>query len=592
VPSLVINGQRRHFIARKLTTLGRGPDNDLTLSGHEVAATHAVLKIDSGRFIINPTSRKYPVIVNGKKIRKHVLEHGDLIKIDGTQLRFDLWDEPDATASHAPPDPMDELNAYDRLCQFSMRLADADNVEVLLRKLMDEVITLTGAAKGFLLLKTADGFDVKTARNLNHETIADDVQAVSDSIVETVLSTGKPLIVSDALNDTMFSASRSVIQLRLCSVMCVPLVFAKETLGVIYVGNDNVVSLFETQTLNILSVFCAQAALLVANALQQDELSQDNARLRVELEGHQYGELIGTSSSMRDVFARIEKTAQTNVSVLIRGETGTGKELIAREIHKRSKRASGPFIAVNCGALATNLIESALFGHKKGAFTGAHADKIGCFQQANGGTLFLDEIGEMPKELQVKLLRAIQERSVTRLGSSRMEAIDIRLLTATHVDLETAIKEHRFRQDLYYRINVLSVDLPPLRDRGEDRLLLAQHFVTKLASEYGKSNLRLTSSAVAMIHRHGWPGNIRELQNRMRKAVLLTDSNTIADTDLELSEETISQRVVPLSEAREQFQSDYIDRILALNGGNRTKTARDLAVDPRTIFRHLEKKRQ
>ncbi|MEE2757590.1 MAG: sigma 54-interacting transcriptional regulator, partial [Myxococcota bacterium] len=487
MPSLVINGQRRYFIARKLTTVGRGPDNDLILNESEIELTHAVLKIDSGRFIINPTSRKHPVLINGKKVRKHVLEHGDLITIANTQLRFDLWDEPDATGSNSPPDPTDELDAYERLCQFSMRLADTDSVEILLSKLMDEVITLTGAAKGFLLLKTQDGFDVKTARNLNHENIADNMHAVSDSIVETVLSTGKPLIVSDALNDTMFSASRSVIQLRLCSVMCVPLVFARETLGVIYVGNDNVVSLFEKETLSILSVFCAQAALLVANAIQRDELTYDNARLRVQLEGHQYGELIGTSGAMRDVFARIEKTAQTNVSVLIRGETGTGKELIAREIHKRSKRAAGPFIAVNCGALATNLIESALFGHKKGAYTGAHTDKVGCFQQANGGTLFLDEIGEMPKELQVKLLRAIQERRVTRLGSNRVETVDIRLLTATHVDLETAIKEHRFRQDLYYRINVLSVDLPPLRERGEDRLLLAQHFVSKLAAEYGKS---------------------------------------------------------------------------------------------------------
>jgi DNA-binding NtrC family response regulator len=381
------------------------------------------------------------------------------------------------------------------------------------------------------------------------------------------------------------------MQLRLCSVMCVPLLFGQAILGVIYVGNDNVVSLFEQGSLDVLKVFCSQAALLLANAIAKDELRNDNARLRAELEGRRYGRLIGDDPSMRAVFARIEKVANTTVNILIRGQTGTGKELIAREIHRRSACGDGPFIAINCGALPSTLMESAMFGHKRGAFTGAIADKIGCFQAANGGTLFLDEIGEMPNELQVKLLRAIQERVVSRLGSTRLEPVDIRLLTATHVDLENAIGVGRFREDLYYRINVVTIELPPLKDRGEDVLLLARHFLAKLVEEYERPITGFSRDAVSAIQRHGWPGNIRELQNRIRKAVILSDATLVCSEELELTASQVIERVLPLAVAKEDFQRQYIDRVLAINGGNRTKTARELGVDPRTIFRHLEKSR-
>jgi transcriptional regulator with PAS, ATPase and Fis domain len=280
--------------------------------------------------------------------------------------------------------------------------------------------------------------------------------------------------------------------------------------------------------------------------------------------------------------------AATDISVLITGETGTGKELIARELHSRSQRAKHPFITINCGAIPENLLESELFGHLRGAFTGAVSNKIGRFQSADHGTLFLDEIGEMPLPLQVKILRALQEKVVVRVGDTSSETIDIRILAATNRDLDAEIKAGRFREDLYYRLNVVNLHLPPLRDRGDDIAVLARYMVGRYGPEYGSAVRGLTPNAIAAVKRHRWPGNIRELENRIKKAVVLADKALLGPEDLDLSPDDLPS-ILPLADAKEKFQREYINEVLALNAGNRTKTARDLGVDPRTIFRHLEK---
>jgi transcriptional regulator with PAS, ATPase and Fis domain len=291
---------------------------------------------------------------------------------------------------------------------------------------------------------------------------------------------------------------------------------------------------------------------------------------------------------MQEVFRKVQKVANTDISVLVTGETGTGKELIARELHNRSPRAKGPFISINCGAIPENLLESELFGYVRGAFTGAATNKVGRFQSANKGTLFLDEIGEMPVLLQVKILRALQDRMVQRVGDTASEPIDIRVIAATNRDLETEIKNGRFREDLYYRLNVVSLHLPPLRDRGEDVVVLARYMLAKYAPEYGEKVRGFSPSAIVAIKRHRWSGNIRELENRIKKAVVLADKAMLGPDDLGLSPDDLPP-ILNLVEAREKWQRDYINEVLELNGGNRTKTARDLGVDPRTIFRHLEK---
>ncbi|MCB9542092.1 MAG: sigma 54-interacting transcriptional regulator [bacterium] len=596
MPSLVVRPEgRSHSILRKLTSIGSDADCDLVLDDDSVGPTHAHIRLEDGRFVLVSQARAWPVKVNGKKVRKQGLEHGDRIELGDVALDFNLWGDPSST-DEAPyaapaPDTADELRAYRRLAEFTARLAEREDVDALLETLMDEVVNLTGADKGFLLLADGDDLSVRTARNLARESITRSLDQISDSIVSRVIERREPLIISDALNDTVFKSSVSVMQLKLCSVMCVPLLFGGRLFGLIYVGNDNVVNLFDDRSLDVLTVFAGQAALLIANAMQRADLRQDNARLRAEIEGQRFGQIIGSCDAMKAVFRRVEKVAATDISVLILGETGTGKELIAHEIHRRSRRANGPFVAVNCGAIPENLMESELFGHRRGAFTGAVENKMGSFQAADGGTLFLDEIGEMPVHLQVKLLRAIQERTVTRVGDSKPTAVDIRLVCATHVDLEAAIREHRFREDLYYRINVVSIPLPPLRDRDEDVVLIARYLLDRLVREYERPIAGFTREAIIAMRKHTWPGNIRELENRLKKAVVLADGPEIGSIDLDLDEDMLQDRILPLADAKERFQRRYIDEVLALNDGNRTKTARDLGVDPRTIFRHLEKTR-
>jgi transcriptional regulator with PAS, ATPase and Fis domain len=243
---------------------------------------------------------------------------------------------------------------------------------------------------------------------------------------------------------------------------------------------------------------------------------------------------------------------------------------------------------VNCGAIPENLLESELFGHVRGAFTGAVASKQGRFQTANKGTLFLDEIGEMPHALQVKILRALQEHIVTKVGDTTSESVDIRVIAATNRDLEVETRNGRFREDLYYRLNVVHLLLPPLRDRGDDIVVLARYMLSRYAPEYSSKVRGFSPGAIVAIKRYRWPGNIRELENRIKKAVVLADRTMLGPDDLGINPDEIPA-ILPLADARERWQSSYINEVLGLNGGNRTKTARDLGVDPRTIFRHLEK---
>ena len=586
MPSLIFSGRSQPLV-RKLSSIGSDPECDIVVTGNGVGPTHAHIRLEEGRFVLFPREpRLHPVLVNGKSVKKHVLEHGDSLLLGQVPGKFHLWDDRTTSERDAGP-AIDELQAYRRLAAFSNHLALRVGVDELLETLMDEVVGLTGADKGFLLMMQEGEPRVRTARNINKETIGASIDHVSDSIISRVVESREPLIVSDALNDAKFNASISVMQLRLCSVMCVPLIFQGNLLGVIYVGNDNIVNLFEPRSLEQLTVFASQAALLLQHALQVQSLRRETAELRQGLDRKQFGEIIGTCDAMREVFRRVEKIAGTDISVLILGETGTGKELIAAEIHRRSRRKAAPFVAINCSAIPENLMESEFFGHKRGAFTGASSDKEGLFKAANGGTLFLDEIGEMPPNLQVKLLRAIQERTITAVGDTRPTPVDIRVVAATHVNLELAIKEGRFREDLYYRLNVVSIELPPLRARDEDVVLIARFLLEKYAKEYARPVHGFTREAIISLRKHVWAGNIRELENRIKKAVVLADDLQISPHDLDLGEEILAGRVLPLAEAKEAYQRRYIDEVLALNGGNRTKTARDLGVDPRTIFRHV-----
>ncbi|HYG68326.1 MAG TPA: sigma 54-interacting transcriptional regulator, partial [Anaeromyxobacteraceae bacterium] len=408
-------------LVKRITSVGRDPENDVAVTDAALPATALHIHFD-GREYNAAAHEGADMVVNGRRRSAWRLAPGDRIRIGATELAFDV--APRALAPRAAPAPRGL--AIESLVRFSERLLGATDLATLLDELLDAVVDVTQADKGFLILVEDGELTVRAARNVARETIDDAVSRVSDSIVRRVLETRRPIVVADALHDAEWAGSSSVVNLKLCSVMCAPLMEKGEVFGAIYLGNDNVVSLFDERSLEVLTVFAAQASLLVQNALLLDSLRRENEALREAAATRQYGELVGTGPSMREVYRRIDRVAGTDISVLVSGETGTGKEVVAREIHRRSPRAEKPFVAVNCGAIPENLLESELFGHVKGAFTGAVATRVGRFQAAHGGTLFLDEIGEMPLALQVKILRALQERAVTKVGDGRAESVDIR----------------------------------------------------------------------------------------------------------------------------------------------------------------------
>ena len=555
------------------------------VQGEDVSENHATIMKEKGSWFLAVMGRSRPTLINDKKVKKQRLADGDEIRIGDDTLVFKEYDQPKADNSK---DLREENQTYRTIVAFSEELLASADLPALLDKMMDMVVKLTVADRGFLVLFEAGEPVVKVARNIQQQSIDDPQELLSDTIIEKVVREQEALIVADALHHEEFRSAASVMSLKLNSVMCVPLMEAGQLFGILYVGSNQAVNLFQQHHLEVLTIFAANASLMIQNAIQKDNLRGERDELKDELARRRFGELLGSCKHMETVYKTIRKVAPTDVGVLITGDTGTGKELVAQEIHRRSNRTDKPFVVINCGAIPENLLESELFGHVKGAFTGAVATRTGKFQQAHGGTLFLDEIGEMPAPLQVKLLRAIQEKVVTKVGATLQENVDIRILAATNKNLEQEIAASRFREDLYYRLNVVCVHLPPLRDRAEDIMLLAYYFIKKYTREYNTRTRDFTPQTVVTIKKYAWPGNIRQLENRIRKAVIMADTAHIRPEDMDLGTDHLGP-VLSLAQAKEEFQRTYINEVLARNNDNRTKTAKDLGVDPRTIFRHLEK---
>lgn len=334
----------------------------------------------------------------------------------------------------------------------------------------------------------------------------------------------------------------------------------------------------------------------VKNAITQRELFRENRALRRELNSqHNFSEIIGNSQSLQQVFRLVEKVADTNAGILIQGESGTGKELIARAIHFNSGRASKPFLAVNCGALPESLLESELFGHTKGSFTGATGDKKGLFRSAAGGTLFLDEIGEMPVALQVKLLRALQEHEVTPVGSSSPVKFDARIIAATNKNLETEVGETRFREDLYYRLNVIEISLPPLRERREDIPLLARHFGAKAARTLNAPEKPVSKEAMFALVNHDWRGNVRELENAIERAFILSGDEIDVESLPPKIRAGSSSHPVEIRDTEnfrptlEETERRYITEIMAATGEDKAQAANILGIDLSTLYRKLKR---
>lgn len=408
---------------------------------------------------------------------------------------------------------------------------------------------------------------------------------IGEGITGRVIETGKALAIPKISEEPLFlnrTASRKMKMQQEVSFICVPVKKGKQVIGAFSVDKpyDETYSLKSGKKLmSVIATMIAQHVInLETIRLEKDQLREENRRLRNELENkYRITDIIGNSNKMREVYQMISQVSKSNATVLVRGESGTGKELVANSIHYNSLRAKGPFVKVNCAALPANLIESELFGHEKGAFTGAVKKKLGKFELANKGTIFLDEIGSIDQEVQVRLLRVLQEKEFERVGGHRTIKIDVRIIAATNKNLEDAVEKETFRGDLYYRLNVFPIYMPPLRERKTDILLLADYFLEKYAKENSKSIKRFSTPSIDMLVDYHWPGNVRELENCIERAVLLCEEGVIHSYHLPPTLQTGPESgTIPkasLEEAVSKLEREMLIDALKNTRGNVTQAA-------------------
>jgi Nif-specific regulatory protein len=488
------------------------------------------------------------------------------------------------------------LRELDTLYEVSQALAGAATLHVGLEETMGLLRRCPGALRGSLTL-----LDEET-RELYIEAALDLPDAgrtaryrLGEGITGEVVETGRPIVVPDVEREPRFlhrTVRRSAGPGQAVSFICVPILLDHRPVGALSVDLPYRSTEDPTPLIKFLHVVGALVALRLKT---ERPLEEENRLLRQELRArYDFTQLVGTSGPMRDVLAAIAQVAETVTTVLIRGESGTGKELIGHALHYNSSRARGPFVKVNCAALPETLIESELFGHERGAFTGALARKKGRFELADGGTIFLDEIGELALTTQVKLLRVLQGREFERVGGHETIRVDVRIVTATNRNLEQAIAERGFREDLYYRLNVFPIFLPPLRDRTPDILLLADHFVEKYARVHQKKVKRLTTPAIDMLMRYHWPGNVRELENVIERAVIVSTGTAIHGRHLPPTLQTPEVGgAIPgsLKAAVERLEADLLVDALKAARGSVADATRILASTERIVRYKLRKHR-
>jgi Nif-specific regulatory protein len=421
---------------------------------------------------------------------------------------------------------------YQTLYEIGKLIASEMELAPLLKLAMDKVIEVTGAQRGFIaLIDENKQLDFRVARNLQKEDIENPKFEVSRSIINEAIRSGETILSEDALADPRFSGAESVLSLHLLSVICTPIVFAGRVAGIIYVDSTDQRDLFNETVAELLAEFAQQIAIALKNSLVFADLKHSHQQQALELRGkYRFDEIIGSGKRMTELLEKVAKVADKEANVLIQGESGTGKELIARALHYNSNRFEHPFLAVHCGAISETLVESELFGHEKGAFTGAIKSKRGKFELADGGTIFLDEIAEMPPSLQVKLLRVLQDGTFTPVGCEIEKRCDVRVIAATNQNLPEMVAAGKFREDLFYRLHVIPLVIPPLRERREDIMLLVKHFLKKYC---GDNRLPiLTKPVQKILLTFDYPGNVRQLENLIQHAVNFCDGEKIVLEDL------------------------------------------------------------
>jgi Nif-specific regulatory protein len=489
-----------------------------------------------------------------------------------------------------------QVRQLEVLYEVSQIMVAGTRQQEALTEVLDTLDKELGFNRGTITLLAPDGNEVmiEAAHNLSQEQSRRITYRIGEGVTGKVMQTGKAMIVPKVSQEPLFlnRFERWNVTKQDLSFICVPISIGSDVIGTISVDRPYNETAPLDEEMRVLSIVASMIANDLSTrreaAIERQQLEDENLRLRHELEDRFRPEnIIGNSNAMRDVYRQIHQVTGSDTTVLIRGESGTGKELVAHAVHFSSPRANGPFIKVNCAALNENLLESELFGHEKGAFTGAIQTRKGRLEEANNGTIFLDEIGDFSPATQAKLLRVLQEREFERVGSNQTLKTNARIITATNRNLEKCVDQGTFRQDLYYRINVFPIFLPPLRERKDDILLLADFFVEQYSKKMGKDVRRINTPAINMMVSYHWPGNVRELENCIERAVLLSSDGVIhghhLPPTLQTSDASGTIGIGSLTEITNLFERDLIIDSLKRCNGNLAATARDLKTTARII---------
>jgi Nif-specific regulatory protein len=600
-------------------SIGREAANRVCIVDPSVSRRHALVRQTGEGFKVFDLESLNGTFVNGMPVSERALEHGDQITVGHVLLIFLLRESEGEITG--PPVSFDERNLatqslvrlhrqdafylaeekvlaalpptarvardLNALLKISKVVNAAHGLAELQHRLLELIFEVAPAEHGAILLTgEAEGEIIPTATYVRPPGEEGPV-VVSRTVARQALREGVSILSNDITSDSALAAAESLVTSRAHALLCAPLVVHEEARGIIYLDTSNAATSFDEHHLQLLTAIAGIAAIAIENLRHAELLEDENRRLSEELNIKH--EMIGESPRMRELYRFIAKVAPAEATVLLRGESGTGKELAARAIHANSPRAAHPFVAINCATLTETLLESELFGHEKGAFTGAVALKRGKLELADGGTLFLDEVGELSPAIQAKLLRVLQEREFERVGGTRTIHVDIRVVAATNRDLEEAVRLGTFRQDLYYRLNVISFTLPPLRERHQDIPLLANYFAAECSRRARRRPVGLSAEARSYIMAHSWPGNVRELENAIERAIVLGSTDLIMPEDLPESVlETASPATAPFMkfyDAIRETKRRLILDALEQSGGSYAEAARRLGIHPNNLHR-------
>jgi Nif-specific regulatory protein len=611
-------------------SIGREPSNQISLLDPLVSRRHCVVRRDGPDVRLEDLDSRNSTFVNGVPVKERVLAHGDQVRVGSSifvfhgpheettpsgSLRLEASVTPGgptvilrkenavylqpSPASASLPSSARTVRDLNVLLNFSRTLSSVHDVATLQQKVLEAVFEVAPADRAAVLLleEGSEEFSSILGR-YRHSGPEQPIQA-SRTILNQVMHDNIAVLSNDVVEDETLRSADSLVSPRVRSVLAAPMESQGKLVGVIYLDASSAGVQFDAGLLQLVLALGNIAGLAMENARRLEWLGGENRRLQQELAAD-HG-LVGESPPMRAVLDFISRVAGRESTVLIWGESGTGKELVARAIHANSSRAEKPFVAINCAAITETLLESELFGHEKGAFTGAVGQKKGKLETADGGTVFLDEVGELAVPLQAKLLRVLQEREFERVGGTRSIKVDIRVIAATNRDLKEAARAGNFRQDLYYRLNVVSVRMPALRERREDIPLLANFFAARFGEKVKRRVAGISAKARACLMSYLWPGNVRELENAIERAVVLGSTEQIMVEDLPeaLVEETTSEGepATALHEGLREAKKALIERAIEQAGGNYTEAAGILGVHPNHLFRlirtlNLKPKRQ